>query len=75
MAKKQFKIRAKFVFGGQLTVMAHSRQEAEAMAEKDIAATLGRVDVQPAAEDDIRDWDFSTHGETVVNRRQREEGL
>lgn len=73
MAKKQFKIRAKFVFGGQLTVMAHSRQEAEAMAEENIAATLGRVEVQPAAVDDIRDWEFSTHGETVVNRKLGEE--
>lgn len=73
MAKKQFKIRAKFVFGGQLTVRAHSRQEAEAIAEGNIAAMLGRVEVQPAAEDDIRDWEFSTHGETVINRKQREE--
>lgn len=72
MAKKNFKIRAKLVFNGQVTVQAHSRQEAEAIAEKSIAAILGKVEVQPEAVDDIMDWDFSTHGESVVNRKQEE---
>ena len=39
MAKKQYKIRAKLVFNGQVIVAAHSRQEAEAIAEKGIAGS------------------------------------
>ena len=73
MAKKQYKIRARLVFNGQVMVSAHSRQEAEAIVEKGIAGTLGKVEVQPTAEDQIQDWDFSTHGETVINRRQEDE--
>ena len=69
---KQYKIRARLVFGGQVTVAARSRQEAEAIAERGIAALLGRVEVQPEAEDDIKDWDFSLKGEIVVNRKQEE---
>ena len=67
MAKKTFKIRAKFVFGGQVKVQAHSRQEAEAEVEKNLAAVLGEVEAQS---DDIVDWDFPIHGDTVINRRQ-----
>lgn len=70
MAKKQYKIRARLVFNGQVIVAAHSRQEAEAIAEKGIAGQLGRVEVQPTAEDNISDWDFSLKGEVVVNRKQ-----
>lgn len=58
------------MFNGQVIVTAHSRQEAEAIAEKGIAGQLGRVEVQPTAEDNISDWDFSIKGETVINRKQ-----
>lgn len=72
MAKKTFKIRAKFVFGGQVKVQAHNRQEAEAIVEKNIAALLGKVE---AFDEDIVDWDFPTHCDTVINRKeQRDEG-
>ena len=72
MAKKTFKIRAKFVFGGQVKVQAHNRQEAEAIVEKNIAALLGKVE---AFDEDIVGWDFPIHCETVINHKeQREEG-
>lgn len=72
MAKKTFKIRAKFVFGGQVQIKAHNRQEAEAIVEKNIAALLGKVE---AVDEDIVDWDFPIHGDTVINHKeQREEG-
>ena len=48
MAKKQYKIRARLVFNGQVMVSAHSRQEAEAIVEKGIAGQLGKVEVQPS---------------------------
>lgn len=72
MAKKQYKIRARLVFNGQVMVSAHSRQEAEAIAEKGIAGQLGKVEVQPTDEERIQDWDFSLKGEVVVNRKQEE---
>lgn len=72
MAKKTFKIRAKFVFGGQVKVQAHNRQEAEAIVEKNIAALLGKVE---AFDEDIVDWDFSTHGDMVINRNEEEEDV
>ena len=72
MAKKTFKIRAKFVFGGQVKIQAYNRQEAETIVEKNIAALLGKVE---AFDEDIVDWDFPIHCETVINRKeQREEG-
>lgn len=72
MAKKQYKIRARLVFNGQVTVAAHSRQEAEAIAEKGIAGILGKVEAQPEAEERIQDWDFPVHAVVVVNRKQEE---
>ena len=70
MTNRQFKIRAKLVFSGQVTVAAHSRQEAEAIVREGIAGQLGKVEVQPEAEERIQDWDFSLKGEAVVNRKQ-----
>lgn len=72
MAKKTFKIRAKFVFGGQVKVQAHSRQEAEAEVEKNLAALLGKVEAQS---EDIVDWDFPIHGDMVINRNKEEEEI
>lgn len=71
MAKKTFKIRAKFVFSGYVKVQAHSRQEAEGTVENKLLAMLGKVE---AFDDDIVDWDFGTHAETVINRKQEKEG-
>lgn len=67
MAKK-YKIRAKFVFDGQVIVQAASRQE----AEKHFVATLGRVE---SLDESIQDWDFSMKGNTVVNRKWEETEL
>lgn len=75
MAKKNFKIRAKLVFNGQVTVQAHSRQESEAIVEKNIAAILSKVEVQPEALDVIKDIEFSIHGEAVVNRKCEKDKL
>ena len=75
MAKKNFKIRARLVFNGQVTVQAHTRQEAEAIVEKDIAAILSKVEAQPEALDVIKDIEFSLHGEAVVNRKWEEDKL
>ena len=75
MAKKNFKIRARLVFNGQVTVQAHSRQESEAIVEKDIAAILSKVEAQPEALDVIKDIEFSLHGEAVVNRKWEEDKL
>lgn len=75
MAKKNFKIRAKLVFNGQVTVQAHSRQESEAIVEKNIAAILSKVEVQPEALDVIKDIEFSLYGEAVVNRKCEEDKL
>lgn len=73
MAKKNYKIRARLVFNGQVTVQAHNRQEAEAMVAKDIAAVLGKVELMPGADEHVTDWDFSTHGEAVVKRGEEEQ--
>lgn len=70
MAKKDYKISAKFVFDGQVIVRAKTRQDAEAKAEKYIAASLGNIE---SLDDDIQDWDFNIKGNTVVNRKQDKE--
>lgn len=70
MAKKKFKIRAKLVFSGEVTIQAHSRQEAEALVERNIGAHLGDIFVQLEVSDDVKDYEFATHSETVINRRQ-----
>lgn len=70
MAKRNFKIRAKFVFGGEMTVSAATRQEAEAIAAKGLHARLGSVNVDPVSEDKIKDWSFGVHADTVINRKE-----
>lgn len=72
MAKKTFKIRAKFVFGGQVKVQAHNRQEAEAIVKRNIIAEL---DTLNTLDDDIVDCDFSTRGDMVINRNEEEEKI
>ena len=72
MAKKNFKIRAKFVFDGQVIIRANNRQEAEAAAEKHIAARLGEIE---PLDECIKDWDFCIKSSTVVNRKREEAGL
>lgn len=67
MAKKQFKIRAKLVFSGEVVVQAHSRQEAESLASTCVAAMLGKVEVMSER---VQGFEFPTHGETVINRKQ-----
>lgn len=70
MAKKDYKIRAKFVFDGHAIVRAGSRKEAEAAVEKYIAAQLGKVE---PLDECITDWDFSLKSNTVVNIREEGE--
>ena len=72
MAKKTFKIRAKFVFGGQVKVQVHNRQEAEAIVKRNIIAEL---DTLNTLDDDIVDCDFSTRGDMVINRNEEEEKI
>ena len=72
MAKKTFKIRAKFVFGGQVQIKAHNRQEAEAIVKRNIIAELDTVNV---FDDDIVDCDFSTRGDMVINRNEEDEEI
>lgn len=73
MAKKNFKIRARLVFSGEVTVRANSRKEAEELAERLIGATLGEVSVQPDEQAEaITDWDFHLKSETRINRKQEE---
>ena len=70
--KKTFKIRVKFVFGGQVKVQANNRQEAEAIVKRNIIAELDTVN---AFDDDIVDCDFSTRGDMVINRNEEEEEI
>lgn len=73
MAKKNFKIRARLVFSGEVTVRANSRKEAEELAERLIGATLGEVSVQSDEQAEaITDWDFRLKSETRINRKQEE---
>jgi hypothetical protein len=73
MAKKNFKIRARLVFSGEVTVRANSRKEAEELAERLIGATLGEVSVQTDEQAEaITDWDFRLKSETRINRKQEE---
>ena len=73
MAKKNFKIRARLVFSGEVTVRANSRKEAEELAERLIGATLGEVSVQPDEQAEaITDGDFRLKSETRINRKQEE---
>lgn len=71
MAKKKFKIRAKLVFSGEVTVQAQSRQEAEALVQRHVSARLGTVFVHPMGDEEvIQDYDFAVKGEAVINRKQ-----
>lgn len=70
MAKKNYKIRVKLTFGGEVTVRANSMQEAEEQAEKNLCGQLGSV--QSLNEEIISDWNIETKSTTVVNRKEKE---
>ncbi len=70
MAKKQFKIRTRFVFGGHAVVTAATRKEAETIVEKGLYALLGTVQADPTVVETINGWNFCTHADTVVNREE-----
>lgn len=70
MAKKNYKIRVKLTFCGEVTVRANSRQEAEEQAEKNLCGQLGSV--QSLNEEIISDWNIETKSTTVVNRKEKE---
>lgn len=72
MAKKNYKIRAKFVFDGHAVVRASSRQEAEASVMQHLSANLGKIEAQDEC---IVDLDFSAKGCAVVNRKREEDGV
>lgn len=73
MAKKNFKIRARLVFRGEVTVRANSRKEAEELVERHIGANLGEVQIQPSEDSEaIQDFDFLLKSETVINRKQED---
>lgn len=75
MAKKQFKIRARLVFSGYAVAAAATRQEAEAIVGNGMHALLGKVEVSPSVEEHIKDWEFSTHADTTVNRKEEERNV
>lgn len=60
------------MFNGHAVVAAATRQEAEAIVEKGLHALLGRVEADPSVEERIKDWEFSTHAETTVNRKEEQ---
>lgn len=58
------------MFSGQVTVQAHNRQEAEAVAERYVSAQLGDIFVQLEGYEAVKDYEFATQSETVINRKQ-----
>lgn len=70
MAKKQFKIRAKLAFSGYAVVYATTRQEAETIVERGLRGMLGKVETSSSEEERIKDWEFGTHAETTVSRKE-----
>lgn len=70
MAKKQFKIRERLVFSGHAVVAAATRKEAEAIVENGLRALLGKVEADPSVEERIKNWEFCTHAETTINRKE-----
>lgn len=77
MAKKEFKIRVKFVFTGEAKVMAHDRKEAEATAEKDLRPVIDRERLASLLlpvdrdEETVTGVTFNGQGVTVVSRQER----
>ena len=58
------------MFSGEVVIAAATRQEAEAIAEKGLHALLGKVEADPTAQESITDWEFGTHAEGSVNRKE-----
>lgn len=70
MAKKTFKIRARFAFGVWAKVQAKTREEAERIVAENLRAQLGRVEV---LDGDIDDYEADIKGDTIINRKQERE--
>lgn len=70
MAKKQFKIRARLSFSGEVSVRENSRKDAEAFVQREISARLGEVAVMSDGSASVTAYSFAPKGEMVINRRE-----
>lgn len=73
MKGKTFKIRVKIAFPGYVSIVARTRQEAEEKATKAISATFGTLELHCNREE-MPDYDISMKSETLVNRKEAEDG-
>jgi hypothetical protein len=65
MAKKDFTVKAKFVFEGEFYIKAESKEQAKEYVMKHCGLVLGG-DIHTSLPDDICDWDFCVHPQKIV---------
>lgn len=65
MAKKEFTVKAKFVFEGEFYIKAESKEQAKEYVMKHCGLVLGG-DIHTSLPDDVCDWDFCVHPQKVV---------
>lgn len=65
MTKKEFTVKAKFVFEGEFYIKAESKEQAKEYAINYCGLVLGG-DIATTLPDDICNWDFNIHPQMIV---------
>lgn len=65
MGKKEFTVKAKFVFEGEFYIKAESKAQAKEYVMSHCGLVLGG-DIHTSLPDDICDWVFSVHPKKIV---------
>lgn len=68
----KYKVKVRYIFEGTYTVVAESREEAEAMVTEDCGLVLGGNIHTTRDDDEVKDWNFGCHPDLqVLSIRQR----
>lgn len=65
MAKKEFTVKAKFVFEGEFYIKAESKEQAKEYVMNHCSLVLGG-DIHTLLPDYICDWEFNVHPQKIV---------
>lgn len=63
--KKQYTVKAKFVFEGEFYINAENKEQAKEYVMKHCGLVLGG-DIHTSLPDDVCDWDFCVHPQKIV---------
>ena len=62
---KKYNVKVRYIFEGTYDVVADSREQAKAIAERDCGLVMGSS-IHTSNDGNVVDWDFSMHPEAKI---------